>query len=86
MHIYCVDCSLIPGLNGAEESGMIGENMEGFISCIGRGVNGVNVPPEIRLFLLSTVSIGGEQWIRKVGRFSSFYVLDLVQDVQTNLV
>ena len=66
---------------------MIGENMEGFISCIGRGVNGVNVPPENRLFLLSaTVSIGGEQWIRKVGRFSSFYVLDLVEDVQTNLV
>ena len=42
---------VVPGLNGAEESGMIGENMEGFISCIGRGVNGVNVPPENRLFL-----------------------------------
>jgi len=35
------------GLNGAEESVMMEGNMEGFISCIGRGVNGVNVPPRL---------------------------------------
>ena len=42
-------CCFIPGLNGAEESGMIEENI-GFISCIGRGVKGVNVPPETGCF------------------------------------
>ena len=29
------------------ESAMIGENIDGFISCIGNGVRGVSVPPEI---------------------------------------
>ena len=36
----------LPVLTGAD-SPMIGENMLGFISCIERGVRGVNVPPEI---------------------------------------
>ena len=35
----------LPELTGAE-SPMIGANMLGFISCIERGVKGVNVPPE----------------------------------------
>ena len=35
-------------LKGAEESWMIGGNIDGFISCIERGVRGVRVPaPEI---------------------------------------
>ena len=36
----------LPVLTGAE-SPMMGENILGFISCIERGVRGVNVPPEI---------------------------------------
>ena len=32
-------------MNGVEDSGIIGENIEGFISCIEIGVSGVSVPP-----------------------------------------
>ena len=39
----------VPVLNDAVESEMIGENMDGFISCIGRGVRGVSVPPKTEI-------------------------------------
>ena len=53
------DC-VLPGLNGAEESVMMEGNMEGFISCIGRGVNGVNVPPRTGCFHWKSHSVNGE--------------------------
>ena len=93
-------------LNVAEESEMIGENMDGFISCIGRGVRGVSVPPKTensvrvavhyRDKLCQLMVVDGTWYItggmgysipchstthtmvRKVERFPSFSVLDLV--------
>ena len=71
-------------LKGAEESGMIGENIEGFISCMGSGVSGVSDPPAMTMlwewdrWLIVSIDCGegaGQtQWRRKVERFPSFYV------------
>lgn len=73
-----------PVLKGAEESGMIGENIEGFISCMGSGVRGVSDPPAMTMlwewdqWLIVSIDCGEgagpTQWRRKVERFPSFYV------------
>ena len=49
MHMY------LPVLKGAEESGMIGENIEGFISCMGSGVRGVSDPPAMTMSRVRSV-------------------------------
>ena len=36
---------LLPGYDGAGGSERPGENMEGFMSCIVKGVSGVRLPP-----------------------------------------
>ena len=38
------------------ESAIIGENIAGFISCIGRGVSGVRVPPKIQESALHNIT------------------------------
>ena len=42
-------------LKGADESGMIGENIEGFISCMGSGVRGVSDPPAMTMLRVRSV-------------------------------
>ena len=45
----------LPVLKGADESGMIGENIEGFISCMGSGVRGVSDPPAMTMLRVRSV-------------------------------